>query len=228
MQSKSTILSQIQLKIHFMKALLFLEIIVVILSFTSCDENFIDTGLANGNHECSMYEYLKSDPSNWDSLVLLIERAELVDLINGNDPVHKQITLLGITNFSFAGSFLEMEDDNSNPKCINDLSPELCRDIVLSHLIETRMLRSQFEPEIKGTLQGGTEVTTFSGRKVRIYLKENNEWGVNLGSNAIGVEFKSPSNIITDVASGDIQTSNGIVHSLVYPYRPILDYDLGD
>ena len=208
-----------------MKALLFLEITIVILSFCSCDDNFVDTGLADGNHKCSMYEYLKSDPSNWDSLVLLIERAELVDLISGKDPDHEQITLLGITNFSFAGSFLEMENDSTKPKCINDMSPELCKDIVLSHLFEPRMLRSQFEPEIKGTLQGGTEVSTLSGRKVRVYLKENNEWGVNLGSNAIGVEFKSPSNIITDVASGDIQTLNGVVHSLVYPYRPVLDYD---
>ena len=56
--------------------------IVLIASFLwECDDNYFhDTGLANGVHDCTMWEYLRSDHENWDSTVLLIERAGLVPL----------------------------------------------------------------------------------------------------------------------------------------------------
>lgn len=210
-----------------MKPIILISLFAVLL-LAGCDNNYIDTGLADGDHDCSMYDYLLSDHSNWDSLVLMIQRADLVELVSGKDPEHPEITMLGITNLSFKASLLTTMDEGGGQKykCIADLPRELCRDLVLSHIFEPRMLRTQFEPEIKGTLEGGTEVTSLSGRKIRIYLKENNEWGINLGSNAIGVEFKSPVNIITDVASGDIQTLNGVVHSMVYSYQPVLDYEI--
>lgn len=209
-----------------MKPIIFFNLIAAVFSFTGCDDNYVDTGLANGNHDCSMYEYFLSDHSNWDSLVLLIQRADLVELVSGKDSDHPEITMLGITNLSMKSTLLSTLDDEGNQKYrrIADLPQALCRDLVLSHTFDKRMLRTQFAPEIKGTLEGGTLITTLSGREIRVYLKEGNEWGIDLGSNAIGVEFKTPANIIADVASGDIQTLNGAVHSMAYTYQPLIDY----
>ena len=209
-----------------MKPFILFSLIAALLSFTGCDSNYIDTGLANGNHDCPMYEYFLSDHANWDSLVLLIERADLIELVSGKDPDHPQITMLGITNLSIKSTLLSTLDDGGNQKyrCIADLPQALCRDLILSHTFDTRMLRTQFAPEIKGTQEGGTVITTLSGREIRVYLKEGNEWGIDLGANAIGVEFKTPANIIADVASGDIQTVNGVVHSMAYTYHPFIDY----
>ena len=45
---------------------------------TSCtDYNLIDTGVANGDHQTTMWEYFKTDPYNWDSLRVMAERADL-------------------------------------------------------------------------------------------------------------------------------------------------------
>ena len=38
---------------------------------TSCDpkSNYIDTGISNGKHDCSMLEYFHTSSYNWDSLL---------------------------------------------------------------------------------------------------------------------------------------------------------------
>ena len=49
--------------------------------FSSCTQyNFDDTGLANGKHDMTMWEYFKGDSYNWDSLRVMAERADLVSL----------------------------------------------------------------------------------------------------------------------------------------------------
>lgn len=63
------------------KILLFIGVCFVAISCTK--ENFIDTGLANGDHDCSMLEYMRGDHYNWDSTVVMIEHAGLTDLFEG-------------------------------------------------------------------------------------------------------------------------------------------------
>lgn len=76
--------------------------IVLIASFLwECDDNYFhDTGLANGVHDCTMWEYLRSDHENWDSTVLLIQRAGLVPLFEGKSAEYPEITFFGPTNLS--------------------------------------------------------------------------------------------------------------------------------
>jgi len=51
---------------------------------SSCTKyNFDDTGLANGKHDMTMWEYFKGDSYNWDSLCVMTERAGLVSLFQG-------------------------------------------------------------------------------------------------------------------------------------------------
>lgn len=68
---------------------------------TSCtDYNLIDTGVANGDHQTTMWEYFKTDPYNWDSLRVMAERADLVSVFQGTSSYGKDITFFGITNHS--------------------------------------------------------------------------------------------------------------------------------
>lgn len=55
----------------------------------SCDpkSNYIDTGISNGKHDCSMLEYLHTSSYNWDSLLVMIRHAELESLLRGKSPV---------------------------------------------------------------------------------------------------------------------------------------------
>lgn len=75
--------------------------IVLIASFLwECDDNYFhDTGLANGVHDCTMWEYLRSDHENWDSTVLLIQRAGLVPLFEGNLPNTRRSLFSGRRTF---------------------------------------------------------------------------------------------------------------------------------
>ena len=55
---------------------------------TSCDpkSNYIDTGISNGKHDCSMLEYFHTSSYNWDSLLVMIQHAELESLFEGREP----------------------------------------------------------------------------------------------------------------------------------------------
>ena len=63
----------------------YIAIIVVMLSLGACETNYgtINTGLANGKFDGSMYEYFQANHYDWDSLVLMIDRAGLKVFICG-------------------------------------------------------------------------------------------------------------------------------------------------
>ena len=43
---------------------------------SSCDDDYFhDSGLADGKHDCTMWEYFQTDGENWDSTMILIEHA---------------------------------------------------------------------------------------------------------------------------------------------------------
>ena len=61
------------------KILLAISIVLTIVSCTT-DYNMNNTGLANGKFDGTMYDYFHSDSYNWDSLIIMIDRAGLQDL----------------------------------------------------------------------------------------------------------------------------------------------------
>ena len=104
-----------------MNKLLVTMIVLLLIGGCSTNWNFENTGLAKEHFDGNMYEYLRSDSYNWDSIRLIIERAELVPLFEGNDP----ITFIGPTNHSVRKW---MNDKFIN--CINDIDKDACIKIV--------------------------------------------------------------------------------------------------
>ena len=48
-------------------------VVCVAVGLGACTNyQYIDTGLANGKHDCTVWEYLHSQPDDWDSTILLI------------------------------------------------------------------------------------------------------------------------------------------------------------
>ena len=74
--------------------------IVVMAGIASCTTNYDikDTGIANGKHDMTMYEYFQTDLFNWDSLLVMIDRAGLQDLFEGKRKGFEDITFWGPTN----------------------------------------------------------------------------------------------------------------------------------
>lgn len=47
------------------------------------DYNLVDTGVANGDHQTTMWDYLKLDSYNWDSTRVMIDHANLRAVFEG-------------------------------------------------------------------------------------------------------------------------------------------------
>lgn len=185
------------------------------LSLAGCDKNYEDTGLADGVHDCSMLEYMENDRSNnWDSAVVAIRYCNLADIFNGTNPEYKDgITFTGFTNFSVSKYLFE-----NGYKRITDIPAGICSDMVLSHVVKGRYMQEDFDYEIKGTLDGGTKLPNLVGDTLRLYRIKTPFMGTpDIGAEKMGVHSKKYGHMAV-VASCNIQTTNGIVHSLRSTY----------
>ena len=194
----------------------------IILAVYACDKNeFHDTGLAYGKHDCSMWEYFAKDHADWDSVVMMIERAGLVNIFDGTHPQYKEITFFGITNLSVNQFLVKNLDENKAMKYqgVRDIPEEMCRRILLSHIIPGKKMQQEFDYEVKGTLTGGTIVKTLSGIDLRVYRIKNPFMGVpDIGEEGLGI-YAMKSGYQAKVASSNIETTNGVVHALSYTYQ---------
>lgn len=199
--------------------------IVLFASFLwGCDNNYFhDTGLANGVHNCTMWEYLQSDHENWDSTVLLIERAGLTALFEGKSTEYPEITFFGPTNLSIIQFLLTTTDRAGNRLYhrIADVPVEVCERLVKSHIISGRKMKEDFDYEVRGTLTGGTLLRTMIGVELRIYRIKSSYNGIpDIGSEGLAIHALV-NGFMTGVASADIVTNTGIVHSLSYSYQMV-------
>lgn len=187
------------------------------IGFSGCSNDYFhDTGIADGLHDCSMWEYLQSDPGNWDSTVMLIKRAGLEPLFQGNDSEYPEITFFGPTNLSVLQFLLKTEAGNGGRLYhrVADIPEEVCREMVLSYVVAGRMVSENFDFEVKGTLEGGTVVKTLAGMELRVYRIKGSYMGVpDIGAESLAIHFLE-SGHMAGVASANISTTSGIVHSL--------------
>ena len=174
-----------QFKPYKMKTILFICITVTLLA--SCEKDYQhDTGLADGYHDCSMMDYLRSDHNNWDSIVVAIEYAGLTGIFEGTNPDYKEITFFGPTNMSIRKFFLEQTGEKIY----------------------------QSIREIPGTLTGGTEVYSLNNVKLRVYRTQSEFNGIpDIGAEGLKIHAEV-SGQMASIASADIETNNGVVHSL--------------
>ena len=171
---------------------------------TSCDpkSNYIDTGISNGKHDCSMLEYFHTSSYNWDSLLVMIQHAELESLFEGREPGYEQITFWGPTNHSIRRYMLDRKITR-----ISDMSKTFCKQIILMHVVKKRIMKDEMNfriPDVTGKIVGATEMTTADAGAVTLYL------------------FSKNADTQIPLASPDIETLTGVVHSLNY------NYTLGD
>ena len=197
----------------------YISIIISIWLLASCTtkDNFIDTGVSNGVHEGSIYEYLHTSSYNWDSTILVIERAGLIDLFSGKDSEYPQITFWGPTNHSIRRYLYENDMEK-----VEEMDIELCRNMILKHIVKGKFLKDDIDmmkPDISSDeIKGGTKFTCLGGNLIHAYRTQPiYNGGANVGPTYLFLRSISED---TDVplASPDIQCDNGVVHSLNYNY----------
>jgi len=165
---------------------------------SSCTKyNFDDTGLANGKHDMTMWEYFKGDSYNWDSLCVMTERAGLVSLFQDN----------GMTR-------------------VSDIPVADCKKFILNCVLPNkRVMLDDFKEGVKSSDastpigKGGETVEMASGNQLWIYTFRESYNSVP-GAGPLRIHLVSPTTTKTsDVASCNIETNTGVVHSLVYDFN---------
>ncbi|KGN84363.1 MULTISPECIES: fasciclin [unclassified Porphyromonas] len=194
---------------------------VLLVGTSSCTKyNLIDTGDVNGNHDTTLWGYLQTDSYNWDSLSLMIKHAEMVEVFEGKGEYGKDMTFFGFTNHSIRSYMLA-----NGYKRVTDIPKEDCAYFLKISIIPGRHKladipngrRSTDPDQIIGT--GGKEYKTMEGRKLWIFTFREPYGDIpNAGPYSIYVA-SSAAKKITRIASTDITTNTGIVHSLPYHYR---------
>ena len=85
-------------------------VVVTLVVLGACtDYQYVDTGLANGKHDCTVWEYLHSQPGDWDSTIIMIEHAGMKEYFDGSRQ-NEQITFFGITNLSILAYMLDYKE----------------------------------------------------------------------------------------------------------------------
>lgn len=206
-----------------MKKLIYL--FVWAMTFSGCMKtNYLDTGLADGKHDVTVWEYMQAGRGNWDSAVVIIKRAGLVSLFDGTDQQYSDgFTFFGFTNYSVRNFLFETLDDNWEPlyTCINDIPVELCKKMVLGYIIPGKRMMGDFDYEIRRVVKpgeplitGGTSVQTMAGKELIVYRMKNAYNGVpDVGADKLGI-YAPESEAIAKIASCNIETKNAVVHSL--------------
>ncbi|MEG2340001.1 MAG: fasciclin domain-containing protein [Odoribacter sp.] len=198
----------------------YILIIGLLLSIVSCDTkyNYDDTGLAKGHFDGNMYEYFCSHPSNWDSLRMMIDKAGLQDLFEGKRAGYEKITFFGPVNYTLIRWMIANEYTS-----IDELDPAVCEEIVMRHVVKGVYMRDDI-PRGKQSDAGtgiGVGGITFNGESehpIWIYSYQMSHQGVP-GVGAVLLFIASPmtgNNV--DVASTNIESDNGVVHSLSNSY----------
>lgn len=200
-------------------------IVVMVLCFCSCTKyNYINGGTANGIHDCTMWEYFHTNSYDWDSTVVMIEHAGLKSLFDGTGE-YKQITFFGLTSNSILRYMLE-----NNYERVTDIPVGKCQDIIQKLVAPKRIMLNDVPRGNRIQSGGGIEsafveydglvfdcirgsLFLWTQRMAYNDIKDTGEIALYIASrNQDGTRNER-------VASTDIQTTNGVVHSLNYDFR---------
>ena len=200
-------------------------IVVMVLCLCSCTKyNYINGGTANGIHDCTMWEYFHTNSYDWDSTVVMIEHAGLKSLFDGTGE-YKQITFFGLTSNSILRYMLE-----NNYERVTDIAVGKCQDIIQKLVAPKRIMLNDVPRGNRIQSGGGIESAfveydglVFDCIRGSLFL-----WTQRMAYNdiedtgeiALYIASRNQDGTRNErVASTDIQTTNGVVHSLNYDFR---------
>ena len=196
------------------KILLAISIVLTIVSCTT-DYNMNNTGLANGKFDGTMYDYFHSDSYNWDSLIIMIDRAGLQDLFNGEVEGYEEIPFWGPTNNSIRRWMLE--GGTGVPKRLKDLSPEECRKYVMAHVVKGKTMLNDIPRGTinMGSVSGGMTMYGEDNKNEMWVYTEQLPYNGVIDVGAVIIKIRSMRTLVDiDIASCNIEPTTGVVHSL--------------
>lgn len=213
--------------------------LLLLVNLYSCtDHNFIDGGLANGVHDCTMWEYFENQTVDWDSTMIMIEHAGMKSYFDGTGQ-HKQVTFFGITDITIARFMLQHNSEIDDKKAlgrpvdnekywhkVKDMPVDTCVAILKKLIIpEQRIMLKDVRQgnrliiENKYVESGGKSFTTLYGDEIFAWMvPEDYNVIQDAGLKVLRIARRLNTSSNWRIASTDIQTTTGIVHSMDYNF----------
>jgi hypothetical protein len=206
-------------------------ILVVVLGITSCsqDDYLVDGGLSDGNLGVSTMEFLKSH-YQLDTLAILIEKAGLVDQVNGTS------TLIAPNNLAIRSYvkrvLAEMQKTDPQAKfTFNDISVDTLHKYMGDYIFPEKIRREDMVKE-------GKIYTAINGSQKRISLEPVAQYTGQLSdfpeyvyyTYKLGDEWdewdKIKDDIRIQVRTSNLISTNGVIHVLqgshkLFNYSPV-------
>lgn len=201
----------------------------------SCTKyNYIDTGLANGKFEGSMWEYFHTNSYDWDSTILMIENAGLKPLFDGSGN-YKQITFFGVTNNSIETFMLKhnskyLKTDEEYWFRVTDIPDDICRQLLEKLVVPNQRIMLNDVPRgLRTQEKGETGVSIWREEDGKVYPTIGEElfiwtrrgtWHEVEESGAVELLIARRNQQADNwqVASSNIETNNGVVNALGYDF----------
>ena len=198
----------------------YIAIIIVLFSMYSCsnDSYLIDGGLANQNVGMSTYDFLKSH-KQLDTLALLIQRADMIDVVNAKSTTLFAPNNLSIKNYIY---YMRIIEENQNYG-INDIPVEDLKDMLGGYIFDESLDRSKLIAEGKVYIAHNGEERKLSLIPVEEYKDQLDEFPEYVFYTFKGLDDYWGPNPDEDNENDDIQTivrtsnlisTNGVIHVL--------------
>ncbi|WP_018337798.1 hypothetical protein [Butyricimonas synergistica] len=202
----------------------------VLLFLVGCDtkQNVIYTGVSNPYFDGTIMDYLRSNKGNWELTVEMIERAGLVDLFEGNDESVPEMTFWAPPSYSILRFLLQSQKDaipGATYRTVGDIPVDLCRSYILRCVVKGKFVKDSigFRNEMyrisDDEQDGGMEFMALDGNRLRA-CREKSDWAGVPDVGPVALQLWSITrNALIEVASPDIQPTNGVVHALGYGFE---------
>lgn len=200
--------------------LIALSILTCILA-TACKKEYFNGGsLQNGIFDMSAYEFLKTKPLHFDTVVKVIELAGLKDVID-----KEEITLFIPTDHAIKKAMDALNSERYNMSkdslFIDDIPQFIWRKYLTQYIVrEKYLLKDLARYDLAQiNIYPGQFMTTYDGYVVNLGVQFSDYKGTkDVGPRKLLIrnigDIGNPLNITGTVATTDLQTNNAVIHVL--------------
>lgn len=213
--------------------------LLLLVNLYSCtDYNYIDGGLANGVHNCTMWEYFENQTVDWDSTMIMIEHAGMKSYFDGSGK-YKQITFFGITDITIARFMLQHNseldgdkeygipvDDSEYWHKVTDMPADSCAAILKKLIVPEQKIMLKDVPQGNRLLvarkyveSSGKSFTTLYGDEIFAWMVPGDYGDLkDAGAKVLWIARRLNTSSNQRIASTDIQTTTGVINSMDYDF----------
>lgn len=198
-------------------------LLLVALCMSACKKDYyVDGGLANPHYNGTIYDYLVKNPYLFDTVAYIVEKAGLKDMLE-----HDSVTFFAFTDQSVGDALEDLNEIRyrsvEDSAHLADIPGEVWREFLLRYIMKGKHTANQFARVDPNNIYAypGINYVMAGDYILNIGLVYQNYNNVE----AVGARILLLTDITTDpvtfrnnnnvnVASSDIQPTNGVIHAL--------------